>query len=123
MVSDTLEVGNYDIKVVAENLPYLSESNWVVCTQPAPPVITIPNVVTPNQDGINESFIIRNLLLYDYRPIVIKNRWGRTVFQSSQYNNDWDGSNVPDGVYYGMVSIIMNNQLVSYPFMVTILHQ
>jgi len=123
MVSDTLEVGNYDIKVVAENLPYLSESNWVKCTQPAPPVITIPNVVTPNQDGINESFVIRNLLLYDYRPIVIKNRWGRTVFQSSQYNNDWDGSNVPDGVYYGMVSIIMNNQLVSYLFMVTILHQ
>ena len=40
----------------------------------------------------------------------------------SQYNNDWDGSNVPDGVYFGVVGININNQIVTYPFNVTILH-
>lgn len=122
MGSDTLEVGTYDIKVVAENLPYVSESNWVKCTQPEPPTIVIPNVFSPNNDNINERFVINNLTLYDYRPIVIKNRWGKTVYESLQYNNDWDGKGVPDGVYYGVVSINLNNELVSYPFMVTILH-
>lgn len=122
MVSDTLEVGIYDIKVVAENLPYVSESNWVRCVKPEPPLITIPNIVTPNFDGMNDRFVIRNLLLYDYRPLIVKNRWGKTIYQTNQYNNDWDGSNIPDGVYYGIVAINLNGQVVEYPFMVTILH-
>jgi gliding motility-associated-like protein len=122
LTSDTLEVGNYNIKVVTTNGLYTSESNYVICVQPEPPFITIPNVFTPNNDNTNDFFVIDNLLLYDYRPVVIKNRWGKTVFQSSQYNNDWDGKNVPDGVYFGVVSIEMNNQIVSYSFNVTILH-
>jgi gliding motility-associated-like protein len=122
MVSDTLDVGTYDIKVVAKNLPYVSESNWVRCVKPEPPMITIPNIITPNMDGMNDRFVIRNLLLYDHRPLIIKNRWGRTIYQTNQYNNDWDGSNIPDGVYYGIVAINLNGQVVEYPFMVTILH-
>jgi gliding motility-associated-like protein len=122
MGSDTLEVGSYNIKVVTQNNGYTSESNYVTCIQPEPPVITIPNVFTPNADGINDYFTIRNLPLYDYRPLTIYNRWGKKVFESNQYNNDWDGSNVPDGVYYGVVSIILNGVVVSYPFHVTILH-
>jgi hypothetical protein len=42
--------------------------------------------------------------------------------RETQYNNDWDGSNIPDGVYYGIVAINLNGQVVEYPFMVTILH-
>jgi gliding motility-associated-like protein len=120
--SDTLEVGNYNIKVVTTNWIYTSESNYVICVQPEPPTITIPNVFTPNEDNRNDFFVIDNLLLYDFRSLIIKNRWGKTVYQTLNYNNDWDGSDVPDGVYFGIVSIIMNNELVSYPFHVTILH-
>jgi len=122
MVSDTLDVGSYDIKVVTQDSGYVSESNYVICVQPAPPIITIPNVMTPNGDQRNDYFVIRNLLQYDHRPLIIKNRWGRTVYQSDQYNNDWNGMGVPDGVYYGVVQIILNGQIQSYPFMVTILH-
>ena len=122
MGSDTLEVGSYNIKVVTQNNGYTSESNYITCVQPEPPTITIPNVFTPNTDGMNDYFVIRNLNLYDFRPLVIYNRWGGIVYESNQYNNDWDGRNVPDGVYYGVVSIIMNGVVVSYPFHVTILH-
>ena len=122
LTSDTLKVGNYNIKVVTTNNGYVSESNYVICVQPEPPLITIPNVFTPNYDNTNDFFVINNLLLYNYRPIVIKNRWGKTVYQSSQYNNDWDGTGVPDGVYYGVVLIIVNTEVVFYPFYVTILH-
>jgi hypothetical protein len=65
--------------------------------------------------------VIRNLQLYNFRPIVIYNRWGKVVYQNNQYNNDWDGRGVTDGVYYGVVSIIINNGLVSYPFKITVL--
>ena len=122
MESDTLDVGSYNIKVVTQDSAYVSESNYVICVQPEPPTITIPNVMTPNGDGTNDFFVIRNLLQYDYRPLIIKNRWGKTVYESDQYNNDWNGRNVPDGVYYGVVQIIMNGEIQSYPFMVTILH-
>jgi gliding motility-associated-like protein len=123
MGSDTLEVGSYNIKVVTQDSGYVSESNYVICVQPEPPTITIPNVFSPNGDNINDFFRIRNLELYDFRPLVIYNRWGSVVYQSDQYNNDWDGRGVPDGVYYGVVSIILNNQVVSFPFHVSIFHK
>ena len=122
MVSDTLDVGIYNIKVVTQDSGYVSESNYVICVQPEPPTITIPNVMTPNGDGRNDYFVIRNLLQYDYRHLIIKNRWGRTVYESDQYNNDWDGRGVSDGVYYGIVQIMVNGQLQSFTFMLTILH-
>jgi gliding motility-associated-like protein len=122
MVSDTLDVGIYNIKVVTQDSGYVSESNYVICVQPEPPTITIPNVMTPNGDGRNDYFVIRNLLQYDYRHLIIKNRWGRTVYESDQYNNDWDGRGVSDGVYYGIVQIMVNGQLKSFTFMLTILH-
>lgn len=121
IASDTLDVGNYQIKVVTTNNGYVSESNWVTCSVPEPPTIVIPNVFTPNNDGYNDLFVIRNLMAYDVRIINVKNRWGRTVYVSSNYNNDWGGSNVPDGVYYGVLTIIKNNSLQNIPFVVTIL--
>jgi gliding motility-associated-like protein len=121
MRSDTLDVGSYSIKVVTQNNGYTSESNYVICVKPEPPTIIIPNVITPNGDGRNDQFVIRNLLLYNSRAIVIKNRWGRTVYESTNYNNDWDGSNVPDGVYYGILSILEGNSNKQYTFKVTIL--
>jgi gliding motility-associated-like protein len=122
MTSDTLEVGSYNIKVVTQNNGYISESNYVTCVKPEPPNILIPNVVTPNGDGVNDMFVIRNLLLYSYRQLVVYNRWGSEVYRSDQYNNNWDGMNVPDGVYFGVVQINLNGQIESYPFHVSIFH-
>jgi large repetitive protein len=62
--------------------------------------LTIPNVFTPNGDGINDVFEILNLEHYQAQ-IVIFNRWGKRVFEHSDYyGNWWDGRNQPDGVYY-----------------------
>lgn len=62
--------------------------------------LTIPNVFTPNNDGINDLFEIRNLEHYPNAQIVIYNRWGSKVFEHNDYyNNWWDGNNVPDGTY------------------------
>lgn len=66
--------------------------------------LVIPNVFTPNGDLINDVFEILNLENYPASQIVIYNRWGNKVFEHSDYyNNWWDGSNHPDGVYYYVI--------------------
>ena len=63
----------------------------------------IPNIFTPNGDGINETFTIRNLP--GGSPIVISNRWGKVVFESDNYANDWDGEDNADGTYFYRIEI------------------
>jgi len=63
--------------------------------------LEIPNVFTPNADGFNDEFEIRNLEHYPGSRMVIYNRWGQKVFEHSDYyNNWWDGDGAPDGTYF-----------------------
>jgi large repetitive protein len=63
---------------------------------------SVPNVFTPNDDGANDTFYIRNLPADS--KVSITNRWGVEVYSSSNYQNDWNASNIQDGVYYYRVS-------------------
>ena len=67
--------------------------------------LTIPNVITPNNDGLNDQFKIVNLEYYPNSSIVIFNRWGKKIYESSNYQNDWDGEGHSDGVYYYILNI------------------
>ncbi len=62
--------------------------------------ITIPNVFTPNGDGMNEFFYIVNLDKHPNSKLVIFNRWGKKIYESSDYQNDWNGDKHTDGTYY-----------------------
>ncbi|WP_022826126.1 T9SS C-terminal target domain-containing protein [Hymenobacter norwichensis] len=57
------------------------------------------NVVTPNGDGLNDQFIIKNVELYN-GTLTVFNRWGKEVYKGSNYRNTYDGVNSPAGVYY-----------------------
>jgi gliding motility-associated-like protein len=64
--------------------------------------IEFPNVITPNSDGANDVFEIKNLP--EDTELIILNRWGNAVFSSTNYQNNWDGKNtlgieLVDGVY------------------------
>jgi gliding motility-associated-like protein len=64
--------------------------------------LTIPNVITRNNDGANDVFYISNL-----KPgseLSILNRWGSVVFVTADYKNDWKGESLSgeeltEGVY------------------------
>lgn len=62
--------------------------------------IFIPNIFTPNYDGINDIFEIKKLELYPENNLKIYNRWGTLVYQTNNYNGTWDAKTVSDGVYY-----------------------
>ena len=68
--------------------------------------LQFPNVVTPNGDGINDRFVIRNLLWQDCYPkneLSIFNRWGDRVFFKENISEDadfWNPEGLPAGTYY-----------------------
>lgn len=74
-----------------------------------PVVIEIPNIFTPNGDGKNDHFVINGLEQCDKRMLMVKDQKGQTVFQSNQYDNSWDGANLPDGTYYYQFIYSINN--------------
>lgn len=66
--------------------------------------IHIANVVTPNNDGKNDSFIIENIDQHPNTTLTILNRYGAPVFKSPDYRNDWIPDQLPSGTYYYIVS-------------------
>ncbi len=70
---------------------------------------TIPTLITPNGDGLNDELTI-NCLAFEKYPnneMLIFNQWGDQVYQAAPYKNDWQGTldgesgkDLPDGTYY-----------------------
>ncbi|MBC7388999.1 MAG: gliding motility-associated C-terminal domain-containing protein [Opitutaceae bacterium] len=85
----------YFVTVKDDNGCAGSAKNQIDCS----PYITIPNIFTPNGDLYNETFKIHNLKSNSWQLNVI-GRYGSVVYKSDNYNNDWKGENLPDGIYY-----------------------
>ena len=71
----------------------------------------MPNIFTPNGDGVNDFFGPTGVNLQDIFTsfsMKIYNRWGQEVYSTSQPENLWDGrfegQQVTTGVYYYLVS-------------------
>ena len=52
----------------------------------------IPTAFTPNGDGLNDLFNIRNHCLFTNFKIQVFNRLGQPVYQSGNADNGWDGT-------------------------------
>ncbi|HLW29938.1 MAG TPA: gliding motility-associated C-terminal domain-containing protein [Brumimicrobium sp.] len=67
--------------------------------------ITVPNVFTPNNDGINDFFKLGDTDGMESLECVILNRWGNLVFESKVPSFEWDGTDrngnkLNDGTYF-----------------------
>lgn len=60
----------------------------------------IPNVITPNNDGKNDRFIIKGSQKFAKREIVILNRFGDHLYENSNYDNDWSAEGIVGGTYF-----------------------
>ncbi len=105
--------GNYTVRLIARTDNLAPSGNLVYCRDTTENTIlvvndylTFPSVVTPNGDGINDVFIIGNLIEgmgYPNNSLYIYNRWGTEVYHReniSVYEDFWDPSNVPAGTYF-----------------------
>jgi hypothetical protein len=63
-----------------------------------------PNLVTPNDDNLNDCFYLPNLppdnCTYKFKSVEIYNRWGSRVYLSSNRNFKWCPKDFSDGIYY-----------------------
>ena len=58
----------------------------------------LPNVITPNNDDKNQYFQIGHV--FQSATLEIFNRWGKKVYESQNYPNNWHGQGLTSGVYY-----------------------
>jgi gliding motility-associated-like protein len=73
-----------------------------------------PNVLTRNNDGVNDVFEISNLK--PNSQFIVQNRWGNVVFETDNYDNNWKGTDqqgtlLTDGIYFYQL-ITPENQVV-----------
>lgn len=71
--------------------------------------IEIPNIFTPNGDGINDLFVISGIENCQKSNLIVKDHKGKIVLQSQHYDNNWDGNNLPDGTYFYQFAYTINN--------------
>jgi len=71
----------------------------------------IPNVYTPNGDGVNDTFEIIGLENFDRASLTILNRWGNEVYRNEQYDNSWAGRGLNSGTYYYILKLYKNDKL------------
>jgi len=66
-------------------------------------------VVTPNGDGYNDKFIIKNIDYYPNNTLKIFDKTGRILYTKHTYANDWDGtlngSPLSEGTYYYIIDL------------------
>ncbi len=83
------------------------------------PNIKIYEIITPNDDGLNDFFRILGIESFPNSVVRIYNRWGTLVYEAKAYNNTdnyWDGSSqfdkkhkLPVGVYYYVIDLGLKN--------------
>jgi gliding motility-associated-like protein len=85
--------------------------------------LTIPSLITPNDDGSNDFWEIPESLFYTGTTVKIINREGQEVYSSSSYDNTWDGTFngklLPEATYYYFIQF--PNSEITHKGPVTIL--
>ncbi len=105
--------GLYSVRLIARTDNLAPSGNMVYCRDTVENTILLvndflqfPNVVTPNGDGINDRFVIRNLVDgqgYPVNSLDVYNKWGTHVYHKDNITRDedfWDPKDVPAGTYF-----------------------
>jgi gliding motility-associated-like protein len=99
------EPGTYIVTLIASNGLCSSVDSLEIIVLPfGDPEVIVPNVFSPNDDGVNDIFFLQHLYT-EKIYIVILNRWGDVVFETTDPDPQWNGSTpngnkVTDGVYF-----------------------
>lgn len=68
--------------------------------KPESPELKATELITPNSDGKNEAFEIRNTESGVSNELIILTRNGNIIYRKNNYRNNWKGTDYEDGIYY-----------------------
>ena len=104
--------GGKQYRLTIENLAYICQPVLIsdIVTLGSAQII-IPNAFSPDGDGVNDTWEIQGLNGSTPYRLSVFNRWETKVFETTQYNNDWEGTsnvssfissgnNLPEGTYF-----------------------
>jgi gliding motility-associated-like protein len=81
--------------------------------------IEMPNIFTPNGDGVNDTYVIKgDTEIFNEFNIIITNRWGNVITEYNDPSGVWDGTNnkgeiVEEGVYfYNVQAVTLQNEAI-----------
>lgn len=101
-----INAGVYEVEIFYQGCSNSRTFTVVETEGPIDPTEGIMNLITPNGDGYNDKWLI-DLLTYGPAKVSVYSRNGRQVFNSNDYQNDWDGrfngNPLPEGTYYYMI--------------------
>ena len=105
-ISVGISPGDYYISVIDGN-GCQQDTSFVIATMTSD---CIPNVFTPNGDNTNDTWSLEDTFLYEDSEVKIFGRFGKLIFQSVGYTEQWDGTNlqgenVPEGVYFYIIDV------------------
>ncbi|WP_157547597.1 gliding motility-associated C-terminal domain-containing protein [Hymenobacter sp. DG25A] len=92
-----MQAGWYRVQAEHNNCFALSEATQLLIEPVYSP--SVPNIFTPNHDGINDVFELKLQYPRTFH-LQIFNRWGQEIFQTNTYGKFWTGTGAPEGVYY-----------------------
>lgn len=105
--------GDYSVRLIARSDNLAPSGNVVYCRDTAENTILVindflqfPNVVTPNGDGVNDRFVIINLvggMGYPINTLDIYNKWGARIYHKENIATEedfWDPTDAPAGTYF-----------------------
>jgi gliding motility-associated-like protein len=79
--------------------------------------IKIPNIFSPNGDGINDTWAIRDMDTYPDATIKVFNRGGQIVFEAKTGSKEWDGTYhgkpLPLATYYYIIDLNIGKPVLS----------
>jgi gliding motility-associated-like protein len=121
----SLSLFNQQIRYTPEQDFFGDDSlKYQVCDQNDPPLcseavvfievraLEIPNSFSPNGDGINDLWIIEGLEDFESSELLLFDQWGRVVFETDNYLNDFNGQNQNDtkdlaeGTYFYQLKVL-----------------
>ncbi|PSL42900.1 gliding motility-associated-like protein [Chitinophaga niastensis] len=67
------------------------------------------NILTPNGDGKNDLWIVKNIDMYPQNEVKVFDRSGRMIYHQRSYNNNWNGTvnghPLAEGTYYYIIDL------------------